>query len=316
MSNNIFTEAKNSICIKSTIISLLPRGKREGKYWVALNPTRNDDNLGSFKVKITTGQFYDYATNEGGDIISLYAYLKGCSQYEAACQLLGRSVSFKNDNMAYTPAKVPKPPKVNLDEYINKLWNESLNPQNSIVESYLNHRGLVLQDIPRCIRYHPSLYHKPTCEYFPAMLSAVTRYGSDKIIALHRTYLKVKGEHSSKADVLPNKMMLGQVKGGTVMLTSANPKLVITEGIETALSVYAATGFSTWASLSASGMVSVQVPPTNITQEIIIAADADATGIAAANKLAARLLDEGYKVSIATPSPGKDFNDLMKETKQ
>ena len=181
------------------------------------------------------------------------------------------------------------------------------------MESYLNHRRLLLQSIPRCIRYHPSLYHKPSGKSFPVMLSAVTKYGSDKIVALHRTYLKVDG--SDKADISPNKMMLGQVKGAAVMLTSTNSTLVIAEGIETALSVYAATGFSTWASLSAWGMVSVQVPPVDITQEIIITADADATGIASANKLAVRLLDEGYKVSIAMPSQGTDFNDLLKETK-
>ena len=312
--NNIFTNAKNSIEIKSTILKLLPNGRREGGEWVTLNPTRADEHLGSFRVNLTNGKWIDHATaDKGGDITSLVAYLKGVSQYEAAQYLLGNSTCSKNWNLTINPPKVPKPPKVNVDEYINKLWNETLDAKGSIVESYLNYRGLLLQSPPRCIRYHPSLYHKPSGKSFPAMLSVVTKYGSNKIEALHRTYLKVDG--SDKADISPNKMMLGQVKGAAVMLTPTNSTLVIAEGIETALSVYAATGFSTWASLSACGMVSVQVPAVDITQEIIIAADADATGIASANKLAVRLLDEGYKVSIAKPSQGTDFNDTLMETR-
>jgi len=313
--NNIFIQAKNSIDIKSTVLRLLPNGRREGDEWVALNPTRNDNNLSSFRINLTNAKWIDHATtaDKGGDITSLVAYLKGISQYEAAQYLLGNTICSKSWNLTINPPKVPKPPKVNVAEYINKLWNETLDAKGSIVESYLNHRGLLLQNIPRYIRYHPNLYHKPTGKSFPAMLSGVTKYDSDEIIALHRTYLKADG--SDKADISPNKMMLGQVKGGAVMLASTNSTLVIAEGIETALSVYAATGFPTWASLSAWGIISVQVPPLDITQEIIIAADADATGIASANKLAVRLLDEGYKVSIAMPSQGTDFNDLLKETK-
>lgn len=312
--NSIFNQVKSSIDIISTVENLLPHGRKENHEYVALNPTRADEHLGSFRVNLINGKWIDYATaDKGGDITSLVAYLKGVSQYEAAQYLLGNSICSKNWNLKYSAPKVAKAPKVNIDEYISKLWNEALDAKGSIVESYLNNRGLLLQNIPKCIRYHPSLYHNPSGKSFPAMLSAATKYASDKITALHRTYLKVDG--SDKADISSNKMMLGQVKGASVMLTSTNSTLVIAEGIETALSVYAVTGFSTWASLSAWGMVSVQVPPVDITQEIIIAADADATGIASANKLAVRLLDEGYKVSIAIPSQGRDFNDTLMETK-
>lgn len=210
--NNIFIEAKNKVCIKSAILSLLPRGKREGKYWVALNPTRNDDHLGSFKVNTDTGRFYDYATNEGGDIISLYAYLKGCSRYKAAYELLGRTISFKNKNMTYTPPKAPKPSKVlqDTEQYINKIWNETFSAKLSIVEKYLNCRGYT-QEIPNNIRYHPNLYHQPTKQCFPAMIAAITIWQSDQIQAIHRTYLKADG--SGKASSSPNKMMLGATKG-------------------------------------------------------------------------------------------------------
>src|SRR6476660_5741639 len=53
-------------------------GKQEGKYFVALNPKREDYGLGSFKINTTTGQWGDFAIEgaSGGDLISLVAYLK------------------------------------------------------------------------------------------------------------------------------------------------------------------------------------------------------------------------------------------------
>lgn len=66
----------------------LPDGRQEGHEWLALNPTRGDRNLGSFKINLVTGQWADFATGDsGGDIISLAAYLRGISQLEAARRL-------------------------------------------------------------------------------------------------------------------------------------------------------------------------------------------------------------------------------------
>jgi hypothetical protein len=66
----------------------LPKGRRIGNEWVALNPTRADSNPGSFKVNLRTGRWADFATGDRGtDAISLAAYLHSLSQYEAAAQL-------------------------------------------------------------------------------------------------------------------------------------------------------------------------------------------------------------------------------------
>ena len=66
----------------------LPDGRLEGFEYVALNPTRTDRRLGSFKVNVRSGRWADFATGDrGGDIVSLAAYLAGCSQAEAAREL-------------------------------------------------------------------------------------------------------------------------------------------------------------------------------------------------------------------------------------
>lgn len=71
--------------IESILAAELPDGKRQGGEYTAINPTRPDSSHGSFKINLRTGAWSDFATGDkGGDIISLYAYLHGISQSEAA----------------------------------------------------------------------------------------------------------------------------------------------------------------------------------------------------------------------------------------
>ena len=65
-----------------------PDGVCEGQEYVALNPTRLDRHLGSFRINMRTGRWADFATGDKGtDVISLAAYLAGVSQHEAAWRL-------------------------------------------------------------------------------------------------------------------------------------------------------------------------------------------------------------------------------------
>ena len=83
-----FFHAVNLACrarFPSLLATWLPDGRRRGQEWVALNPTRSDRRVGSFKINVVTGQWADFATGDkGGDPVSLYAYLKGMSQSDAA----------------------------------------------------------------------------------------------------------------------------------------------------------------------------------------------------------------------------------------
>jgi hypothetical protein len=63
----------------------LPDGKRQGREFVAKNPTRPDRSTGSFSINLVTGKWGDFAAGaRGGDPISLAAYLFGLSQVDAA----------------------------------------------------------------------------------------------------------------------------------------------------------------------------------------------------------------------------------------
>lgn len=193
-------------------------------------------------------------------------------------------------------------------KYAKELWNHAVSPANTLAETYLKSRA-IQGDIPATIRFMPKAKYAENV-FYPCLIAAITCHSDNEIIGIHRTYLASDGK--DKASVNPNKKMLGCVKGGAVRLSEPGSKLAISEGVETGLSFQLATGLPTWAALSARGMENVIVPPLDITQEIIIAADADKAGIEAANKLAIRLLNDGYKVSIVTPHEGMDFNDVLR----
>ena len=84
---------------------------------------------------------------------------------------------------------------------------------------------------------------------------------------------------------------------------------MIGEGIETCLAAMQATGHSAWAALSTSGLRTLDLPPA--VQDVIVLADGDAPGEAAALAAAVRWRHEGRRVRIARPPQGADFNDLL-----
>ena len=104
-------------------------------------------------------------------------------------------------------------------------------------------------------------------------------------------------------------MMLGPCRGGAVRLAHADALLMVGEGIETCLSAMQATGYPAWAALSTSGLRTLELP--SIVREVIILADGDAPGEAAARCGAHRWVGEGRRVRIARPPHGLDFNDLI-----
>jgi len=210
----------------------------------------------------------------------------------------------RNENDQCAPPKSPKVP----DKMALRIWRKTLPAEDSPVQTYLKGRGYDGM-IPPALRFHPRLFHNSRT-YHPAMVAAVTLWPSKTVAGVHRTYLTADG--TDKATLSPNKMMLGLTKGGAVRVSPPGPKLILAEGIETALSCFYATNIPTWSCLSTSGMIDIVVPPLEIASEIIVCADGDGAGKKAANKLAERLHRAGYGVRIAPSPQGQDFNDVLR----
>jgi putative DNA primase/helicase len=284
----------------SSIANHLGKAKCFGARWMCCCPAHNDNTPSlSLAWDERTGRF-------------LAKCWAGCP-FEVIINALKYRGLLPN-RMPHSALFIPKSSKtakelLDRTEHAIKIWNDSSVENRLLVESYLMARGYD-QSIPLTIRQHPRLYHRDLKGYYPAMVAAVSLWPNENIKGVHRTYLCEDG--TDKAPIFSNKMMLGNIKGGAVMLSPASSHLVLTEGIETALSIYMATGLPTWATLSTSGMVGIKVPSLEITQEITIAADNDTAGRQASDTLARRLSLEGYKVRIALPPQNMDFNDLLR----
>ena len=90
--NSIFVKVKAAAQprLVDIIRHWLPGGQVLGQEYVVRNPRRADRRPGSFSINTHTGAWADFATGDKGrDIISLAAYLAGCSQYEAALKMAG-----------------------------------------------------------------------------------------------------------------------------------------------------------------------------------------------------------------------------------
>lgn len=184
-------------------------------------------------------------------------------------------------------------------------WCECCAASGTLVETYLRSRGITIPS-PASVRYHANLKHR-SGRILPAMVALVTSGSSNRPIGIHRTWLTPDG--SGKAPISPNKMMLGPCRGGAVRLGASTSPLMIGEGIETCLAAMQATGHSAWAALSTSGLRALELPAA--AHDIIVLADADPPGEAAAQAAATRWSAERRRVRIARPPPGTDFADVL-----
>lgn len=187
-----------------------------------------------------------------------------------------------------------------------QIWAQSQPIPGTPAQTYLRARGLICH-LPAKLQFHPAALHGPSGMRLPAMVALVE--GGDAP-AIHCTWLRPDG--LGKADVQPNKTMLGSTKGGGVRLMHGAGPLVVAEGIETALSLACGLldgAFQLWAALSAPGLRSLRL--STEPDALIIATDGDEPGRSAGFNLAARADALGWKVSFAHAPEGCDWNDIL-----
>jgi hypothetical protein len=160
--------------------------------------------------------------------------------------------------------------------------------------------------VPLLIRFHAGLKH-PSGDVWTAMVALVIRGIDGKPIGIHRTFLASEGK--GKAPVQPAKMMLGPCRGGAVRLGPSGNVLMVSEGVETGLAAMQASGYPAWAALSTSGLRALELPQE--VRNVILLADGDDSGEAAAQDCAWRFKRQGRRVRVARPPRGMDFNDLL-----
>jgi putative DNA primase/helicase len=274
-------------------------GRKAGADYVARCPAHNDR-----KPSLSISD-----ANDGKVLVYCHA---GCDQEQVITALRRRGL-WRDDchrllsGMAPSAA-VKSQPDAN-DAWRTRLafaiWQFAKSPHGTLVETYLASRGIRLP-LPTALRFHPGLKH-PSGGIWPAMVALVTRGPDSKPIGIHRTYLARDG--SGKAPLAPAKMMLGPCRGGVVRLGPVRDLVMVGEGIETCFAAMHATGHPAWAALSTSGLRTLDLPPDAC--DIIVLADGDDPGEAAARDAALRWCYEGRRVRVARPPQALDFNDVL-----
>jgi hypothetical protein len=208
----------------------------------------------------------------------------------------------------------PRPDPAALPPFLFEFGSKLIHPENRKTERYLKARGIEVSEL-REILHHPRAYHQPTGRWWPCMVAAV-RSVDGHLRSVHRTFLS----HTEP----PTKAMLGgvvidrvrmtwfgiPVRGCAIWLSPPAPTLVVAEGIETTASAMKRYGLPGWSGLSADN-IGRHLELPDLVREVVLAADNEPKGIAAANAAANRFRREGRAVRIVKPKHVKDFNDLL-----
>ena len=184
------------------------------------------------------------------------------------------------------------------------IWAEAQSIDGTLGERYLRRRAIT-GPMPPSLRFAADCWHRST-QRLPAMVAAVVDLRGE-LVACHRTYL---AEPGIKASVDPPRAMLGPVSGAAVRLSEGFGPLVISEGLETSLSLLDGLAHldpSVWAALSAPGLAGLILPDR--AGELVIAPDPDLTGSKAAETLAQRAWADGWRVKVLEPPAFGDWND-------
>lgn len=285
--------------MKAETIAKALGGRKAGGGWTARCPA-HDDHEPSLSIR----------DGDGGKV--LVRCHAGCDQRQVIAALRSRALWSEGGRRhvgksAPRPAatKQPEQDDAKRTEAATTIWRATIPAAGALVQSYLVSRGLHLPP-PPVLRFHGGLRH-PSGGIWPGMVALVTRGADDAPLAIHRTFLARDG--AGKAPVDPQKMMLGPCRGGAVRLAAPAEVLMIGEGIETCLAAMQATGHPAWAALSTSGLRALDLP-TDV-RDVIVLADGDEPGEAAARDCAWRWKREGRRVRIARPPQGMDFNDML-----
>ena len=274
-------------------------GRKAGGGWAARCPA-HDDHTPSLSIR---------DAEENKVLVRCHA---GCDQERVIAALRGRGLWAENGPrpMLRVPRRTPVERKPDQDdarrsEIALAIWQSAKPAQGTPVETYLASRGIDLPP-PDALRFHAGLKHS-SGGIWPAMVALVTSGADGRPLAIHRTFLARDG--GGKAPVEAQKMMLGPCSGGAVQLADAGDVLMVGEGIETCLAAMQATGNPVWAALSTSGLRTLDLPVD--VRDVIVLADGDDPGEAAARDCAWRWKRDGRRVRIARPAQGMDFNDLL-----
>ncbi len=175
-----------------------------------------------------------------------------------------------------------------------RIWDESRPLRHTVATAYLRRRAIPEEMWGTlALRFHPNMTSLDDRARRPALVAAITD-PSGALQGVQVTLLTAHG--TSKATVATPRRVIGKLLGGAVRLREPVAELAVGEGVETMLSASQVLGVPAWAALTADNLARFD-PPQHV-RRLIVAADNDAAGLAAAELLIQRV---GPSAELALP---------------
>jgi putative DNA primase/helicase len=291
---------------------LLPNGRRQG---ATLRGGGLDGKKGGSLVITLSGnhqgRWRDFATGQEGDALDLVKGVRNCNTREA--------IEWSKNWLARRGGqpRAPAPKAGDGDDEARRIeralaiWDEAVSPRRTVVDTYLRSRALVLTDslVNHVIRFHQKCpWHDADTGQtipVPAMVVAMRSIATDEITAILRTRLSRYAEKIERR-------MLGVAAGAAVKLDAderVTDRLIIGEGVETAMTARQIGLKPTWALGSASAITAL--PVLAGVERLAILAEHDEANERAAETCGGRWNDAGREVFIIRPTRGNDLNDAL-----
>jgi hypothetical protein len=248
---------------------LAPDGQKRQQEWVAINPARTDNKLGSFSINLATGKWADFAAGDRASrhwpCLSLVAYLATGGLWKSEPNGRGGAIRWARDWLGLTDRNASPAVRAKIEEQAERAQRERLHEEKTRNEKkrlaahrmwlgaqpltgedpaslYLKARGIEVAalpgGIPGALRFDPACRRYTgdnQWEEYPAMLSAMHREGAPGgFAAVHRTFLAQEPSGRWwKAFGAESKTILGAKSGASIRLCrgpSAKPLASAPEG--------------------------------------------------------------------------------------
>jgi phage/plasmid primase-like uncharacterized protein len=295
----------------------LSNGKRAGRYWV-VGDINNAPGRSLFvrlqdSPKGRAGKWTDAATGAHGDLLDIIRESLGLRDFAEVAKEARRFLKLPRSERQPTQRSARPAVPARSREAARRLFAISSPIQGTVVETYLQGRGIADIHHGGSLRFHPRCYYRPDeqlpTETWPAMIASVTDFAG-RITGVHRTWLDPRGfdcVRLGKAPIATPRRAMGDLLGNAVRFGEVNDVLAAGEGIETILSLrYALPTLPMAAALSANHLAAMLLPSG--LRRLYIASDDDAAGAAAQAILTRRAEDVGIEAIPLSPRLG-DFNE-------
>jgi hypothetical protein len=264
-------------------------------------------------TKGPAGKWTDAATGEHGDLLDIIRESLGLRDFREVADEARRFLKLPRTEPELAPkSDFPSAPS-GSQEAARRLFAISSPIEGTVVETYLQRRGIAHAHHGGSLRFHPRCYYRPDehlpTETWPAMIARVTDIGG-RITGVHRTWLDPDDFDRirlGKAPVDTPRRAMGDLLGNAVRFGLADDVLAAGEGIETMLSLRCVLStLPTAAALSANHLGAIDFPLS--LRRLYIARDADAAGDTVVAVLTQRAKAAGIEAIKLSPRLG-DFNE-------